>query len=255
MTPQGKVLVNGQPVTKAGTLTQMFLAHDASREGETLYNVRALVFRKQGDTYSLVGASSGTTLASDSTKKSHIIEMDPPEHRNFRKVASGFFTPRSITRLDEIVVVSFISHDVPMVLGSVWQGAESQPEVATPVEEKYAVKTPSGTVFEFSDDEPKASLTTRSGYNITIDESSGGEILLTLVRQRIRCAGCNRKEKRRRYRHCSHCMMARYCDHICQEQHWLQHKVICKPLREKDDDSLSAYVQQQKKNWRKVNHI
>lgn len=32
-----------------------------------------------------------------------IIEMDPPEHRDFRKVASGFFTPRSITQLDDIV--------------------------------------------------------------------------------------------------------------------------------------------------------
>ena len=32
-----------------------------------------------------------------------IIEMDPPEHRDFRKVASGYFTPRSIHRLDEIV--------------------------------------------------------------------------------------------------------------------------------------------------------
>ena len=32
-----------------------------------------------------------------------IIQMDPPDHRMFRKVASGFFTPRGITRLDEIV--------------------------------------------------------------------------------------------------------------------------------------------------------
>lgn len=32
-----------------------------------------------------------------------IIQMDPPDHRAFRKVASGFFTPRGITRLDEIV--------------------------------------------------------------------------------------------------------------------------------------------------------
>ena len=32
-----------------------------------------------------------------------IIGMDPPEHRSFRRVASGFFTPRSIHRLDEIV--------------------------------------------------------------------------------------------------------------------------------------------------------
>ncbi|MEC7545467.1 MAG: phage baseplate assembly protein V [Pseudomonadota bacterium] len=90
-----------------------------------------------------------------------------------------------IPRLDEIVVVSFISHDMPMILGSVWQGAESQPEEATAVEEKYAVKTPSGTVFEFSDNEPKASLTTRSGYNITIDESSGGEVRIERGTQTI----------------------------------------------------------------------
>jgi cytochrome P450 len=32
-----------------------------------------------------------------------IIEMDPPDHRVFRKVASGFFTPRGIGRLDAIV--------------------------------------------------------------------------------------------------------------------------------------------------------
>lgn len=35
-----------------------------------------------------------------------IIEMDPPDHRVFRKVASGFFTPRGIERLDEIVETS-----------------------------------------------------------------------------------------------------------------------------------------------------
>ncbi|MDG2026588.1 MAG: cytochrome P450 [Acidimicrobiales bacterium] len=35
-----------------------------------------------------------------------IIEMDPPDHRMFRKVASGFFTPRGIERLDEIVTES-----------------------------------------------------------------------------------------------------------------------------------------------------
>lgn len=32
-----------------------------------------------------------------------IIEMDPPEHRLYRKLASGFFTPKGIDRLDEIV--------------------------------------------------------------------------------------------------------------------------------------------------------
>ncbi len=35
-----------------------------------------------------------------------IIEMDPPEHREYRSVASGMFTPRKIHRLDEIVTKS-----------------------------------------------------------------------------------------------------------------------------------------------------
>lgn len=35
-----------------------------------------------------------------------IIEMDPPEHRLYRKIASGFFTPKGIDRLDEIVTES-----------------------------------------------------------------------------------------------------------------------------------------------------
>ena len=33
-----------------------------------------------------------------------IIDMDPPEHREYRNVTSGFFTPRAIHSLDRIVV-------------------------------------------------------------------------------------------------------------------------------------------------------
>lgn len=47
-------------------------------------------------------ANTDNPLASMRT----IIEMDPPEHTTFRKVASGFFTPRSIRRLDEVVAES-----------------------------------------------------------------------------------------------------------------------------------------------------
>ncbi len=35
-----------------------------------------------------------------------IIEMDPPDHRLYRKLASGFFTPKGIGQLDEIVATS-----------------------------------------------------------------------------------------------------------------------------------------------------
>ncbi|MEE8165200.1 MAG: cytochrome P450 [Myxococcota bacterium] len=32
-----------------------------------------------------------------------IIDMDPPEHRDFRKVASHWFTPRALARIDEVI--------------------------------------------------------------------------------------------------------------------------------------------------------
>ncbi len=44
--------------------------------------------------------------ASPMGKMKTIIEMDPPEHRTVRQVASPFFTPRSIRRLDQIVTES-----------------------------------------------------------------------------------------------------------------------------------------------------
>lgn len=42
---------------------------------------------------------SGTQLGDMRT----IITMDPPEHRTYRKVASGYFTPKGVTDLDTIV--------------------------------------------------------------------------------------------------------------------------------------------------------
>jgi cytochrome P450 len=45
------------------------------------------------------GRASGEGLAAMRT----IIEMDPPDHRSFRKVASPWFTPRAVNRVDEAV--------------------------------------------------------------------------------------------------------------------------------------------------------
>ena len=62
-----------------------------------------------------------------------------------------------------------------------------------------------------------------------LPQCDGNEIVLTLVRTTIRCDCCNRKEKKRRYKLCSNCMMARYCNLICQEIHWRsQHKLTCR---------------------------
>ena len=62
-----------------------------------------------------------------------IIEMDPPEHRVFRKVASGYFTPRGIERLDEIVTESArtVIDNLPM---------EGEVDVVTEITQKHPLR-------------------------------------------------------------------------------------------------------------------
>lgn len=84
-----------------------------------------------------------------------------------------------IPRRDEIVVLAFITPDLPLVLGSLWSGDGSRPRDADPEEEHYVIRTPKGTLMDFNDNEsgePALELATRSGYHVTIRESGGGEI-------------------------------------------------------------------------------
>jgi uncharacterized protein involved in type VI secretion and phage assembly len=92
-----------------------------------------------------------------------------------------------IPRLDEMVVLAFVTPELPLVLGSVWAGQSSVPEDADPQEDHYVVRTPAGTVVEFDDsDGPKVEMRTRSGYRININESSGGEITIERGAQSIK---------------------------------------------------------------------
>ena len=90
-----------------------------------------------------------------------------------------------VPRLDEIVVLAFITQDLPLVLGSIWAGGGSVPEDSDPQEDHYVIRTPSGTVLEFDDgDGPKVEMRTRSGYRISINESDS-EIKVELGAQSI----------------------------------------------------------------------
>jgi len=92
-----------------------------------------------------------------------------------------------IPRLDEMVVLAFVTPELPLVLGSVWAGQSSVPEDADPHEDHYVVRTPAGTVVEFDDnDGPKVEMRTRAGYRINIDEGSGGEITIERGAQSIK---------------------------------------------------------------------
>lgn len=81
-----------------------------------------------------------------------------------------------VPRLEEIVVVAFVSPELPLVLGSLWAGNGSAPADADPQQQHYVIRTPEQTVLDFDDAGPKVEFRSRSGYRISIDEANGGEV-------------------------------------------------------------------------------
>jgi cytochrome P450 len=70
---------------------------DISKRPDVFENARGIVVLDQEQARSREVDQSG--FAGMKT----IIEMDPPTHRTYRKVASGWFTPRSLARLERAV--------------------------------------------------------------------------------------------------------------------------------------------------------
>jgi cytochrome P450 len=70
---------------------------DISKRPDVFVNSRGIVILDDEQTRTREADESG--FAGMKT----IIEMDPPAHRSFRKVASGWFTPRSLARLGSAV--------------------------------------------------------------------------------------------------------------------------------------------------------
>ena len=83
-----------------------------------------------------------------------------------------------LPRIGEQVVVAFLSPEQPLVLGAVWSGASSTPADASPVEERYVVRTPAGIQVMLDDASAGArvKIETPAGYHLTIDEGSGGTV-------------------------------------------------------------------------------
>lgn len=91
-----------------------------------------------------------------------------------------------VPRVNEIVVLAFVTPELPLVLGSLWSGGGSRPEDADPQDDHYVIRTPQATVLDFDDSGPKIKLTTQSGYHITINEGSGGEIAIERGEQSVK---------------------------------------------------------------------
>ncbi|MEH6443772.1 MAG: phage baseplate assembly protein V [Oceanospirillaceae bacterium] len=92
-----------------------------------------------------------------------------------------------LPKVEEQVVISFISPEMAIVLGALWSGSDSHPDDAQEVEDKYALITPSGSKIVLDDEQgPKITLQTGSGYRIEIDETGSGEINIEKDNEKIK---------------------------------------------------------------------
>lgn len=84
-----------------------------------------------------------------------------------------------LPKIDEVVILAFLSPEMPIILGSLWSGTNSQAEDSEPVEQHYAIKTPSGLQMNFDDENgPNIEVKTPNGYRIQITDDNGGEIYI-----------------------------------------------------------------------------
>ncbi|QTF94234.1 phage baseplate assembly protein V [Halomonas sp. BM-2019] len=90
-----------------------------------------------------------------------------------------------VPRLDEIAVVAFVSPDMPVVIGSIWSGADSVPQEAEPQESNYVIRTPAGTVVEFDDNGPRLELRMPGGGRVTLSDGGGGSVEVELGGQNV----------------------------------------------------------------------
>lgn len=84
-----------------------------------------------------------------------------------------------LPKIDEKVVLAFISPEVAVVMGSLWSGGDSHPQEAREAEDVYCIRTPSGSQLKFDDTEDaKIDIKTSSGYHLEISEAEGGKVLI-----------------------------------------------------------------------------
>ncbi|MCK9605734.1 MAG: phage baseplate assembly protein V [Methylomonas sp.] len=84
-----------------------------------------------------------------------------------------------LPKVDEKVVLAFISPEVAVVMGALWSGGDSHPSEAREVEDVYCIRTPSGSQLKFDDtEESQIDIKTSSGYHLQITEAEGGKVLI-----------------------------------------------------------------------------
>ncbi len=76
-----------------------------------------------------------------------------------------------LPKIGEVVLLAFLSPDQPFVIGSVWSGQTTMPPEASPVGDRYTIKTPQKTTLVFDDTGPSFSVTTPDNNSITLTDA------------------------------------------------------------------------------------
>lgn len=93
-----------------------------------------------------------------------------------------------LPRIDEQVVVAFVSPDLPLVIGALWAGASSQSTDAAPVDDRYLIQTPGGLKFLLDDQAPRVRVETPAGYHLTITDQGAGTVTIEKGGEKIEMA-------------------------------------------------------------------
>lgn len=91
--------------------------------------------------------------------------------------AGNRYGVQCLPRVDEVVIVAFVSPELPIVMGALWTGATSFPDEAKEVEDRYCITTPQGTVLLLDDSEgPRLRITTPNGNEVLVTDGEGGKV-------------------------------------------------------------------------------
>ena len=81
-----------------------------------------------------------------------------------------------LPKRDAVVVVAFVSPELPIVLGALWTGSAQPDGEQAPVEDRFSLVTPAGTRVTCDDaNQPTVTIETPAGNVFTLSDSSGGE--------------------------------------------------------------------------------
>ena len=90
-----------------------------------------------------------------------------------------------LPRVDELVVLAFVAPDWPVVLGALWTGAHQPPADASPVQDRYLLRTPAGLQVLMDDGGSQIDIRTPAGHHLTLTDAGGGQATLEMAGEKL----------------------------------------------------------------------